>query len=537
MPKSAKVASPATISKSATPPLQIDYADTVSAPQGSWVTLWGISFGTSASAGTLSIGSTAIPLSSIKSWSDRRIDFKIPSNASSGILKVKVGSQVSNTLFFTVRAGNIYYVNPGLLAASDANAGTANQPWKTMARGLRDLKPGDTLYLAGSTYTETIRPVTGGNLILPVLIKALPSQNVILKNGSGVTSMDGIVIDGAKNPGLSDLIFSGLTLRVNGNAIKVTGGAARCKFYGIDSDASQTGLTVDGGSVGALVAQSAFNHCATYGVSLKNGASGAILRDCTVSDSQGSDGGFVTDDTATTLTLARCLASRNLGDGFKLSARSITVNECSAFQNENGMKLLRSAHLQNCWVYGNQSSGIVLGRVGTEKTVHNLTNCTVAGPHTVSNIEVATGVGATLHNTVSVGGLGPAIACRDANITPVLDHVIIQTDGGDSSPVLTFGGANYSAKQISATTCSKLNATQGTLTVGTSPYDLFVDYSQGDLRLTKSSPARRVGTTQNAPSFDFFRQLRAQSTGVVDLGACEYNQPKSSHVNSWAIYE
>src|SRR5688572_27325640 len=36
----------------------------------------------------------------------------------------------------------------------DAQAGSEAQPWKTLRHALRQLKPGDTLYLRGGTYYE-----------------------------------------------------------------------------------------------------------------------------------------------------------------------------------------------------------------------------------------------------------------------------------------------------------------------------------------------------------------------------------------------
>lgn len=547
MPLNAQLSSPVLLSKTAVAPLQIDYADTVSAPVGAWVTLWGVSFGSSASAGTISLGSTIILTTNIRTWTDRRIDFKIPANAQSGFLSVQVGDQVSNTLYFTVRTGNIYYVTPGSAAASDTNAGTATKPWKTLARGVRDLKPGDTLYLCSATYRESLEPAAAGSLLLPIMIKTLPGQSAVLQTDATSGPPDAVVADGERHPGLSDLIFSGLTLRGSGNAIKVGGGAARCKFYGIDADASQTGLTIDGGNVGTLVAQCAFNNCAGFGVSMQNGVSGVILRDCTVSGSQGADGGFVADDTVTTITLARCLASKNQGDGFKLSAAGLTVNECYASQNANGMRIMRGARLQNCWVYGNQKTGIILGRLGAEKPAPELVNCTVAGPHAVASIDVAAGVGATLRNTVSVGSLGPAILFEDAAAKPVLDHVIVQTAGSDASAAIAWGtaGAGASAGKIGlsagASGSGKVLLTldlPSTLTVIGSPNALFQDYGKGDLRLIRTSPARGAGTIQDAPSYDYFRQLRGVSAGRVDVGAVEYSQPKSNAaINNWSMYE
>jgi len=78
-----------------------------------------------------------------------------------------------------------YYSAP---AGSDSNPGTLPQPFRTLAKGLTVLKPGDTLYLRGGSYKESIsdlgQPVPSGTAGQPITIAAYPTETVTI-GGTG----------------------------------------------------------------------------------------------------------------------------------------------------------------------------------------------------------------------------------------------------------------------------------------------------------------------------------------------------------------
>jgi hypothetical protein len=104
-------------------------------------------------------------------------------------------------------ADNIYYVS---IAGSDKNSGTQAQPFRTISKGVSVLKPGDTLYIHGGTYTEALRNVipSGTSWDSPVTVAAYPGEEVILRPGSGqdvikiqdnnpaYIVVDGLILDG-----------------------------------------------------------------------------------------------------------------------------------------------------------------------------------------------------------------------------------------------------------------------------------------------------------------------------------------------------
>jgi len=93
---------------------------------------------------------------------------------------------------------------------SDSNSGTEEQPFQTLGRGVRDLSPGDTLYVKNGTYTgssQLARIPSGASWGNPVTIAAYPGHSpVIVKSEEGPHTLyftnnryiviDGFVIDG-----------------------------------------------------------------------------------------------------------------------------------------------------------------------------------------------------------------------------------------------------------------------------------------------------------------------------------------------------
>ena len=66
---------------------------------------------------------------------------------------------------------------------SDDNDGTYAAPWRTIAKGLASLDPGNTLYVRGGTYLEDIRSVhiRPGTAASPVTVTAYPGERPVLQ--------------------------------------------------------------------------------------------------------------------------------------------------------------------------------------------------------------------------------------------------------------------------------------------------------------------------------------------------------------------
>jgi parallel beta-helix repeat protein len=72
-------------------------------------------------------------------------------------------------------------------SGSDANAGTADKPFKTIGRGVKELRPGDTLIVHGGTYREAVGIELVGTKDRPITVQAAPGQTVVIKGSEVVT--------------------------------------------------------------------------------------------------------------------------------------------------------------------------------------------------------------------------------------------------------------------------------------------------------------------------------------------------------------
>ena len=82
-----------------------------------------------------------------------------------------------------------YYVAPG---GSDANPGTETAPWATIQHAADVLRPGDTVYVRGGVYHETVEVnVSGSEESGYVVFRNYPGETPVL-DGMGLDSSDGI---------------------------------------------------------------------------------------------------------------------------------------------------------------------------------------------------------------------------------------------------------------------------------------------------------------------------------------------------------
>lgn len=65
----------------------------------------------------------------------------------------------------------------------DAGSGAENAPWKTLTHALRQLKPGDTLYLRGGVYYERPALSRSGTAEAPITIRGYPGETAVIDGG------------------------------------------------------------------------------------------------------------------------------------------------------------------------------------------------------------------------------------------------------------------------------------------------------------------------------------------------------------------
>ncbi|MCE2448483.1 MAG: S8 family serine peptidase [Candidatus Latescibacteria bacterium] len=113
------------------------------------VTVTGSNFGSSRGNSTVRIGSVAIPSSSLASWSNTRIRFRVPTNVRSGNVTVRTSAGTSNAILLEI-------ISPYLASVSPSR-----------------VKIGDRLTLIGANFrssrgavTSALRPMSGHRLAI-----------------------------------------------------------------------------------------------------------------------------------------------------------------------------------------------------------------------------------------------------------------------------------------------------------------------------------------------------------------------------------
>jgi hypothetical protein len=78
-----------------------------------------------------------------------------------------------------------YYVSP---SGSDSSAGTLQAPFATIAKAVAVLEPGDTCWLRGGTYRETVTPVRSGQPGLPITFRSYPGEFAVVSGADVLSS-------------------------------------------------------------------------------------------------------------------------------------------------------------------------------------------------------------------------------------------------------------------------------------------------------------------------------------------------------------
>jgi hypothetical protein len=205
-----------------TPPA-VFFSDLTSGPNtggqsnsGAFVTIHGKGFGASQGSSTVTVGGGAV--AGYESWSDTAITFQLGAAAQSGSIVVSVNGVASNSVPFTVRAGNIYFVSS---SGSDSNAGSYAAPWATVAHAAATIQAGDIIYVengyslqAPSTSSSALALSRSGTTSAPMAIVGYPGSTVTIGSTTGAAT--GIAISGKY------WTIAGVTLRGAESAISTS---------------------------------------------------------------------------------------------------------------------------------------------------------------------------------------------------------------------------------------------------------------------------------------------------------------------------
>jgi hypothetical protein len=188
------------------------FTDLTSGPVGAIVTVYGANLVPSVTLNQVNasvIASTAA-----------KVSFVVPATTSGSIT---VGN--SNALPFTVRAGNIYYVD---INGSDSNPGSASAPWATIPNAFNKAQCGDIVYVMNGV-TQTATDNYGASLSVQRICSQANPLALVGYPGATVTigSINGAEY-GIRNPdingdGYNGMVFANLVIRASNTGIKDTG--------------------------------------------------------------------------------------------------------------------------------------------------------------------------------------------------------------------------------------------------------------------------------------------------------------------------
>jgi uncharacterized protein YjdB len=109
--------------------------------------------------------------------------------AGSANITATSGSVESSAAALTVTASSPVTANAFYVATtgSDSNPGTLTSPWKTIQHAASTVQAGDTVYIRGGTYTESVSiGVSGSATAGPVTFQSYPGEQAII-DGTGLT--------------------------------------------------------------------------------------------------------------------------------------------------------------------------------------------------------------------------------------------------------------------------------------------------------------------------------------------------------------
>jgi len=259
--------------------------------------------------------------------------------------------------------GAEYYVSN---TGNDANSGTIDSPFKTVAKLLNVIQPGDVGFLRGGTYALNQYSKRSGTEGAPITIKAYNDEKPVLK-GSGQTS----------NGGYFHLQHDWYV------------------FENIDFYQGNAGVSIQSGSHNKIMHCKAHSHYFTGFVISGDGASYNQFVNCDAFDMYDSgtngnnaDGIVVTGHTTTPgpgNEFIGCRSFNNSDDGFDVwrAAYPVRMTDCMAFNNGNhdgdgnGFKLginktKNDKHVViRCLSWGNRNRGFDYNDTSLSQTLYN----------------------------------------------------------------------------------------------------------------------------------------------------------------------
>ena len=163
------------------------------------VTVTGINFGSSRGSSTIRIGSVVIPSSSLASWSNTRIRFRVPTNMRSGNLTVRTSKGTSNAILLEILSPYLASVSPSRVKVGDrltlTGANFRSSRGGSYVRFAPNVRPSSGDYVTWSDSRIVVRVPAGaqsGDVQVAVI-------------GAGASGTKRIVVESASLPRITSV--------------------------------------------------------------------------------------------------------------------------------------------------------------------------------------------------------------------------------------------------------------------------------------------------------------------------------------------
>jgi hypothetical protein len=424
-----------------------------------------------------------------------------------------------------------YYVDGANPLASDYNAGTEAQPWKTIQWAAGYLQAGETVYIKGGTYTGDVYPASSGTAQGWITYSAYPGQEqqaVINYAGFYIQQKSYLKVSGLKvqhssgwgigvqGPGANNIIISGNYVYDIANS----GIAAWGVPYG--QDPGQYGFKA---ITNLLVINNTVEQCCNGGydeqISIANGVCGFEVCSNVVKnginnynggegiDAKEADGNgkiwgnrlFNLQRNAIYLDAGRGLnfAVPGTHTNIQIYANVVYGNAAHGIcVTSEGDGNLNNIKIYNNVCYSNGCDGILLYDYGASSTANYASNITIINNTTCNNNTSTT--------TPYYGGI--ATDHKYARNVVVRNNIAYETLQYAFAIKPPYNPATVMDHNLATTTSNPG----------------FVSTAKADFHLLSNSPAINYGSPQGAPAVDFDGSARPNGS-AFGTGAFEYYAP------------
>jgi hypothetical protein len=468
--------------------------DVDSGPVGGYVTLFGRGFG----AGGGSVEFNGTPAGNVPVWTNTKIIAQVPAGATSGSLAVSVSSCGADAGTFTVRSGDIYFVDSG--GGDDGNPGTESSPWRTLRHSASSMSSGDVLLIRGGTYAENdgrygFEPTLSGTASRPILFRSFPGETARITVG-GSDKSHSVRLAG------DHLVLSG---------VEITGsGGQGVSMYGdqntlFDCDIFENHMSAEHSQTGS-------------GVNIHINSTGSKVYASKIRDngSQSNlDHGFYVKGTSVDIAWNDIYGNYSYGaqlyQGSADPYRDLTVRN-NVFRDNGSAGLIVATGAEDVYVFNNIFHGNA--GAGFRMNYAPITNVEIYNNTSYENgtweYDLREGSGVTFRNNIAYSSSRQALRV-DSSVSGFTSDFNVY---GPGSVRFEWRGSTYTGL------ASFRNASgQGASSVEGDP--LLRNPAAGDYRIEEGSPARDMATSQGAPTSD--REGVPRPTGpAVDAGCHEY---------------